>query len=126
VTVDTPVLGSRDRERRQGFAFPPDVQPMNLLAQVRDGTETYNRHGVQNQLINPAMTWQDIRWLRSFAKVPVLLKGILVAEDAKLAVEHGADESSCRTTVGGISTPCPRRSMRCPAWSTRFRAACRC
>jgi len=91
VTVDTPVLGSRDRERRPGFAFPPELRPENLVAQMRTGNETWDRHDVYNQLIHPGLTWQDVTWLRSIARVPVLLKGILVADDAKLAVEHGAD-----------------------------------
>src|SRR5258705_7811255 len=39
----------------------------------------------------PNMTWEYIDWLRAGTKVPILLKGILSADDARLAVEHGAD-----------------------------------
>ena len=41
-------------------------------------------------LLDPSLTWQDVDWLRSVTDLPVLLKGILTAEDARLAVEHGA------------------------------------
>jgi 4-hydroxymandelate oxidase len=44
-----------------------------------------------NSEFDPAVTWKDVEWLRSITSIPVLLKGILAPEDAKLAVEHGAD-----------------------------------
>ena len=37
------------------------------------------------------MTWNFIPWIKSFTKLPVIAKGILTAEDARLAVQHGAD-----------------------------------
>src|SRR2546428_5370485 len=40
-------------------------------------------------LLNESLTWKDIDWLRSIGRLPVLLKGIMTAEDAKLAAEHG-------------------------------------
>ena len=42
-------------------------------------------------VLDPTLTWDTIALIRSFAKVPVVLKGILTAEDARLAVEQGAD-----------------------------------
>jgi 4-hydroxymandelate oxidase len=42
-------------------------------------------------LLNPALTWKDVEWLRSIAKIPVLLKGVLNPEDAIKAVDHGVD-----------------------------------
>src|SRR5881398_1100276 len=43
------------------------------------------------ELLDPAVTWRDIAWLRSLTSLPIVLKGILTAEDATLAVEHGVD-----------------------------------
>ena len=40
---------------------------------------------------NPAITWDDLQFLRQQTKLPILLKGILHTEDAKLAVQHGID-----------------------------------
>jgi L-lactate dehydrogenase (cytochrome) len=53
-----------------------------LLSAVRAMVQTFPHHGV---------TWTDLEWLRGELSVPLLLKGILTAEDALLAVEHGAD-----------------------------------
>src|SRR5260370_26002490 len=46
--------------------------------------------GVYSPIIDPSLQWKDVDWLCSFAKLPVVLKGILAPEDARLAVEHGA------------------------------------
>ncbi len=52
------------------------------LAAVRQFIATYSR---------PNLTWDDLAWLRQRTRLPIVLKGILDAHDAKLAVEHGAD-----------------------------------
>jgi 4-hydroxymandelate oxidase len=39
---------------------------------------------------DPSLLWKDMEWLASITKLPVVVKGILTAEDAHLAVEHGA------------------------------------
>ena len=46
--------------------------------------------GVYSEIVDPSLQWKDVDWLCSFAKLPVVLKGILAPEDAKLAVQHGA------------------------------------
>jgi 4-hydroxymandelate oxidase len=43
-----------------------------------------------HQLIDPSLTWDDVAWLRSITKLPVVLKGILTAEDGQRAVDAGA------------------------------------
>jgi len=53
-----------------------------------------NRHLVReggNQTFQMSMTWDDVVWMKSHMKLPLILKGIATAEDARLAVEHGAD-----------------------------------
>jgi lactate 2-monooxygenase len=52
------------------------------IAAVREFLATYSR---------PSLTWADLAWLRDQTKLPIVLKGILHPEDARLAVEHGAD-----------------------------------
>jgi 4-hydroxymandelate oxidase len=79
LTVDTPTLGARDRQTRARFRLP-------------EGMAT--PHVFRIDLANPArvpVTWRDVEWLRSIARVPVLLKGILDADDAERAIEAGAD-----------------------------------
>ena len=92
VTVDTPVIGTRNREVRAGFRLPPGLERENLkgllagastVAHADEGT-------IYSAIFDPKLTWSGIEWIRSFAKIPVVLKGILSPEDAALAVRHGA------------------------------------
>lgn len=72
ITVDTPTLGPRDRQARSGFAFPV---------------------GLPYQTVAPGdnrCTWADVEWIRKAVNVPVILKGILNPDDARLAHENGA------------------------------------
>ena len=84
VTVDTPTLGPRDRQARSAFRLP-------------DGMTTPHLHDVNSghrTIMTPAraaLTWRDMEWLRSLSQMPIVLKGILDAADAGLAVESGAD-----------------------------------
>ncbi len=83
VTVDTPVLGVRNRQQRARFALPPGVETPHVYdASVR-------RRPTHLREPRETVTWKDIDWLRSFARVPVLLKGILDPEDADLAAQAG-------------------------------------
>ena len=80
LTVDTPSIGARDRMARAGFAVPPGMVEENVR---RPGAPA-------PALLDPSLTWKDVEWLRSFARVPVLLKGVLNADDAARGVAAGA------------------------------------
>jgi 4-hydroxymandelate oxidase len=87
VTVDTPVLGARHRESRSHFKLPADFQLPNLnLGPV---SHRPMRGAIYSELLNPRLTWKDIGWISSIAKMPVLLKGVLNPEDAALASDSG-------------------------------------
>jgi 4-hydroxymandelate oxidase len=92
LTVDTPVLGSRDREKRAGFALPPGITIENLqpLARSYGPAQHHDPHGIYNPYLDPAVTWETFDWLCSSTDLPVGVKGVLAAEDARLAVDHGA------------------------------------
>ena len=93
LTVDTPVLGARNRETRIGFKLPEGVTRENLVgldARVASATHRPPEGQIYSAVLEPRLTWKDVDWLRSISKVPVLLKGILDADDAKKAVESGA------------------------------------
>lgn len=75
VTVDSPTHGARNREERARGELPERPLP-NLKGK---------------DYLDPTLTWKDIDWLRSFAKTPVLLKGILNPDDAALAVKAGVN-----------------------------------
>lgn len=71
-TVDVPFLGKRERDWRNELELPVEGQGQELD-------------------FDPAISWDDLGWIREVAPVPLLIKGILTAEDARLSVEHGVD-----------------------------------
>jgi 4-hydroxymandelate oxidase len=83
LTVDLPELGYRERDLRHGFEL---VGPWgNLPAREHEGLdELLDMRGV-------ALTWADLAEIRTWSSLPLVIKGILTAEDALLAVEHNAD-----------------------------------
>jgi isopentenyl diphosphate isomerase/L-lactate dehydrogenase-like FMN-dependent dehydrogenase len=88
VTADAPRGGRRERDLRSGFKIPeglsvPSVQAALGSSRAVTIEETF-------ELMEPALNWSDFEALASASRVPVLLKGVLTAEDAALALEHGA------------------------------------
>jgi len=92
LTVDAPVQGVRDRERRAGFRLPAGVRAVNLDGMKLPSARTLGaRQSVLfDDLLLHAPTWEDVAWLCSITRLPVLLKGVLHAEDAQMAIESGA------------------------------------
>ncbi|MGV9363018.1 alpha-hydroxy acid oxidase [Amycolatopsis sp. NPDC003731] len=89
VTVDSPVLGRRERDDRNAFHdLPPGLFVENLrnIGENRSGGNTSH---VREIVMSAGLNWDHIAWLRSKTKLPVLIKGVLHAEDARLAVHHG-------------------------------------
>lgn len=93
VTVDMPAVGQREVDVRNGFGLPPHLTLANFegdLAQEprqqpgASALSTYHTHRLDGSL-----TWEAIDWLASITSLPVLVKGVLTAEDAALAVAHG-------------------------------------
>lgn len=92
LTVDTPVLGARNREARIGFKLPTGLSRVNLegLPGVdASGSHRPREKQIYSAVLDPTLTWKDVEWLRGFAKIPVLLKGVLDPADARRAVEAG-------------------------------------
>jgi 4-hydroxymandelate oxidase len=93
LTVDTPVLGVRDRDSRNRFATPPGVGLSNVgarfLPEVGEGESGLAAYVSSQQ--DPTVTWADVEWLRSLSDLPIVLKGIVTAEDAELAADAGVD-----------------------------------
>ena len=87
VTVDLPVLGRRDRDVRSGFVIEEPTAVPGLTA---GGVTRPLPLTEMALLIDPTLTWADLAWLVEMSPLPVLVKGVLTAEDAALAVAHGA------------------------------------
>jgi 4-hydroxymandelate oxidase len=86
VTVDDPVTGIRDNIWRAEFNSP-DIKLVNRTGIT---SEKYGPPGAKYTPVSPdKLTWDDVEWLRSFARIPVVLKGILNPDDAERAVRAG-------------------------------------
>jgi L-lactate dehydrogenase (cytochrome) len=116
LTVDTAVLGRRERDVRRGFSLPPTIglgtivdgarhpawtwsfvrsEPIrfaNVVGRdVGDGASPVNLSDYINTQFDPALSWDDVDWLRSVWDGPILLKGVQTVADAVLAAERGVD-----------------------------------
>jgi 4-hydroxymandelate oxidase len=90
VTVDTPVVGLRNREMRTKFALPPGVERPNLKGLKTSSTSHLPpENEIYSAVLDPRLTWKEIEWLQSLSRVPVLLKGVLNHEDAERALQAG-------------------------------------
>jgi isopentenyl diphosphate isomerase/L-lactate dehydrogenase-like FMN-dependent dehydrogenase len=83
LTADTPVLGRRERDHRSGFTIPSELP---LTATDQAGVTPLSAF----VKMSASLTWPDVERLSSLSGLPVILKGVLTAEDARLACEHGA------------------------------------
>ena len=83
LTVDTPVLGRRERDHRTGFTIPPEITVAALGGGGVTPLEAFS-------WMSQSVSWRDVEAFAAAAGLPVLVKGVLTAEDARLAWEHGA------------------------------------
>ena len=119
VTVDTAVLGRRERDVRRGFTLPPKVGLGTLLdgarhpswtweflrsepirfanvdgASAGDGSTAVSLAEYVNSQFDPALSWRDLDWFRSIWDGPLILKGVQSVDDARLAADAGVDAVS--------------------------------
>ena len=86
LTVDLPVAGRRERERRHGaIAMPPGVRLTDHLG----GHAPWEGKPLGGW--DPTLTWGDVAWIAGAGGLPVVVKGVLSAEDARAALDAGAD-----------------------------------
>jgi 4-hydroxymandelate oxidase len=95
VTVDATFPPRRERHIRSNFALPPEVELRNLIGVGLQDHLIRPEHGGMPAFIaslrNMLLTWDDIDWMRGVTRIPIVLKGVMTAEDAMLAAEHGVD-----------------------------------
>ncbi|MEM9027476.1 MAG: alpha-hydroxy acid oxidase [Pseudomonadota bacterium] len=113
VTVDLAAHGRRERDMRNGFSVPPKISVSdaanvvlspqwlyrtltgprltfgNYQTEADEGFLELSRH-IQEQF-DPSLTWSDIAWLKEIWGGPLVIKGVLRADDARKALDHGAD-----------------------------------
>ena len=116
ITVDTAVLGRRERDVRRGFTLPPKLGLDTLLdgalhpgwtwsflraepiafanvvgRSVGDGSDPVSLADYINTQFDPALSWDDIAWFRSAWDGPIVLKGVQSVEDARRAADAGVE-----------------------------------
>lgn len=116
LTIDTPVFGRRERDVRRGFTLPPKIAPGTIIdgmlhpswtldflrndpitfavvAERKDlnGETAVTLSDYINSQFDPALSWDDVAWLRDIWDGALVLKGVQSAEDAVLAVDAGVD-----------------------------------
>jgi L-lactate dehydrogenase (cytochrome) len=117
LTVDTAVLGRRERDVRRGFSLPPKIGPGTLVdgalhpgwtwrflrsdpvrfanvrdaAGVGDGRTAVTLSEYVNTQFDPGLSWRDVEWMRSVWSGPLVIKGVQAVDDARLAADAGVE-----------------------------------
>lgn len=116
LTVDTAVLGRRERDVRRGFTLPPKIGLSTILDGVIhpgwawgfltsepivfanvagnasvDGSDAISLAEYVGDQFDPGLSWNDVDWLREHWDGPIVVKGIQSVEDARIAAERGVD-----------------------------------
>ncbi|MDY7101424.1 MAG: alpha-hydroxy acid oxidase [Actinomycetota bacterium] len=116
LTVDTAVLGRRERDVRRGFSLPPSIGPGTIVdgvlhpawswafvrsepirfanvvgRDVGDGASPVSLSDYLNSQFEPALAWSDVDWLRSVWDGPSVVKGIQTVDDAVRAADAGVE-----------------------------------
>lgn len=91
VTVDVPINGLRNRARRAGFQMPENVVAANLVGQESTPRSlAAGQSAVFEGLMADAPVWTDLAWLIGQTALPVLVKGVMDAGDARRSMSLGA------------------------------------
>lgn len=116
LTVDSAVLGRRQRDVRRGFTLPPKIglstivdgilhpgwtwdlirsEPISFANVVGhhdvDGSDAVSLASIVNEQFDPTLSWDDLEWMRSVWNGPIVLKGIQTVDDARIAADLGVE-----------------------------------
>ncbi len=115
LTVDLQILAQRHRDIKNGLTVPPQMKMKNLIdimtkprwafgilgtkrrsfgnlvGHVKGLSNTGSLGAWTAEQFDPALNWEDVKWIRQLWKGKLIIKGIMEVADAKLAIEHGAD-----------------------------------
>ena len=91
VTIDVPIIGQRLADLRNGSTLPPHLSFPNFdhfPKSIDTALDIYQLNNGDKNIVDTKATWKSIDWLRSITSLPIVLKGILRAEDAREALCH--------------------------------------
>ncbi|URD93357.1 hypothetical protein MUK42_32980 [Musa troglodytarum] len=89
VTVDTPRLGRREADIKNKMIMPRNSNLEGLISVDVNPTGGSKLEAFASETLDPSLSWKDIEWLKSITKLPIMVKGIITAEDARKAVDAG-------------------------------------
>ncbi|KAI3712186.1 hypothetical protein L1987_70736 [Smallanthus sonchifolius] len=93
LTVDTPRLGRRESDIKNRFTLPPFLTLKNFEGLDFGKMDKANESGLAAYVagqIDRTLSWKDVKWLQTITTMPILVKGVITAEDTRLAVQAGA------------------------------------
>ncbi|CAI5948534.1 unnamed protein product [Closterium sp. NIES-65] len=93
LTVDTPRLGRREADIKNRFVLPPHLTLKNFEGLNLGSMDKSQESGLSSYVagqIDRSLSWKDIAWLKSITSLPILVKGVITAEDAEISIEYGA------------------------------------
>jgi 4-hydroxymandelate oxidase len=93
LTVTVPTQGNRERDARNAFRLPDGMEMANFTGRGEATMPSSTGSGLQALIagsFDASLDWSALEWLRSITDLPIIVKGIITAEDAALAVDHGA------------------------------------
>ncbi|KAM7267140.1 hypothetical protein ACFE04_009306 [Oxalis oulophora] len=93
LTVDTPRLGRRESDIKNRFNLPSHLTLKNFEGLNLGQMDKSNDSGLASYVagqIDRTLSWKDIQWLKTITSMPILVKGVITAEDARIAVQVGA------------------------------------
>ncbi|KAF8408855.1 hypothetical protein HHK36_004924 [Tetracentron sinense] len=93
LTVDTPRLGRREADIKNRFTLPPFLTLKNFEGLDLGKMDMTNDSGLASYVagqIDRSLSWKDVKWLQTITQLPILVKGVLTAEDTSLAIQAGA------------------------------------
>lgn len=89
LTLDASIRSKRERNLRNNYMLPESANYRGLQAETGHAPSSDDAPPAFTGMVSPKATWKDFEWLTTKTKLPLVAKGVMTAEDAKLAVEHG-------------------------------------
>ncbi|KAG6499240.1 peroxisomal (S)-2-hydroxy-acid oxidase GLO3 [Zingiber officinale] len=92
LTVDTPRLGRREADIKNRFTLPPSLTLKNFEDLDLGKMDKTNDSGLASYVasqVDRSLSWKDVKWLQTITSLPIVVKGVMTAEDTKLAVQAG-------------------------------------
>ncbi|KAH0469151.1 hypothetical protein IEQ34_002383 [Dendrobium chrysotoxum] len=93
LTVDTPRLGRREADIKNRFTLPPFLTLKNFEGLDLGKMDKADDSGLASYVagqIDRSLSWRDVKWLQSITTLPILVKGVITAEDTRLSIQNGA------------------------------------